>query len=153
MLIVDVIVLLSNTALRTLLELVLTVSGIEKKKSVHKMDEHKNIVYITYILTSESFDKTAITLFNSLGWRPILPAKSSSLRLQQHQKASGQDHKDVKDRDQALVRMERQKNRKNDVNACGTCLPYLHWMPCKLVHDDGVFWLIEGARYMLYKKP
>lgn len=40
----------------------------------------------THIFTNESFDNTAMTLFSSLGWSPIRPAKSSSLRLQWHQK-------------------------------------------------------------------
>lgn len=35
----------------------------------------------THILTKQSFDSTAMTLFSSLGCNPILPAKSSSLRL------------------------------------------------------------------------
>ena len=34
-------------------------------------------------MTSLSFSKTAMTLFSSLSCKPILPAKSSSLRLTQ----------------------------------------------------------------------
>jgi len=33
----------------------------------------------------------------------------------------------------------------------GACV-YLHRMPCKLVHDDGVFGLIERARDVLHKQ-
>ena len=33
----------------------------------------------------------------------------------------------------------------------GACV-YLHRMPCKLVHDDGVFGLIERARDVLNKQ-
>lgn len=37
---------------------------------------------LTYTLTRQSFASTAMTLFNSFGWRPIRPARSSSFRLQ-----------------------------------------------------------------------
>lgn len=43
------------------------------------MEEH------TYTLTRQSLLSTAMTLFNSFGWRPILPARSSSLRLKEIQ--------------------------------------------------------------------
>lgn len=87
MLVVEVVVLSSDSALRTLFELILSVAShgrgwsSAKPPTKRKMLSRHAIQQDTNIFTKESFDSTAMTLFSSLGWRPILPARSSSLRL------------------------------------------------------------------------
>jgi hypothetical protein len=75
-LVVDVVVLLPNGSLSTLSEFILsiTVSNMRYEGNVWPLDK-------TNILTRQSFARAAMILLSSLGCRPILPAKSSSLRL------------------------------------------------------------------------
>jgi len=79
-LVVDVVVLFADRTLCALLELVLPITKAEKKQ-LTKRCQRKN-KRGTYTFTRESLDRTAMTLFNSFGCNPILPARSSSLRLE-----------------------------------------------------------------------
>jgi len=74
--VVDIIVLLSDCSLGSFFQFILPVSnGVQFS---YALDRRR---MKTYTLTKESFDNTAITLFSSFGCKPILLAKSSSLRL------------------------------------------------------------------------
>lgn len=74
MLVVDVEVLSPDRALCTLFELVLPMAAPARKVSQEHVQE-------TYIRTSRSPSRTAMTLFNSFSCKPIRPARSSSFRL------------------------------------------------------------------------
>lgn len=83
-LVVDVVVLLRDRALRAFLEFVLPESGEcvrEGPGSAHRgMYAHAGDA--AYTLTRRSFASTAMILLSSLACKPIRPARSSSLRLE-----------------------------------------------------------------------
>jgi hypothetical protein len=79
-----------------------------------------------------------MTLFSSLGWRPMRPARSSSLRLRVARKKVRKKAQEVENtRSQWGTRIR---------HAAGA---YLHRVARKLVHDYRIFRLVKGARNML----
>ena len=133
-LIVDVVVLFPNRPLSPFFEFVLTVTVQEGHSERYGNPALKQ----THILTRQSLDSTAMTLFSSLGCRPILPARSSSLRLRTQ-----------------IVRISicyikikiTKRNRGQSFNIYSD--RYLHRVPGKLVHNDGVLGLVKSSGDML----
>ncbi len=94
--VVDIIILFSNAPLGAFFQLILAVSiDVYKYNQLRKKPKWQGAralhIKTTYTLTSESFDRTAITLLSSFGWRPILPASSSSFKLEKRGGVGGNE--------------------------------------------------------------